>query len=58
MNYASWAMKQSIERRRKSFELIDISRMMGEANRKGDWPERNRLEQELKRLYEEISKTA
>lgn len=56
MTYIEWFKEQTEERQELSLRLMQTARKLGDANRNRDEQARNQLEQEVKKIYEEISK--
>lgn len=56
MTYNKWFKEQTEERKELSIILMETAKKLGDANRNRDEQARNQLEQEVKKIYEEISK--
>jgi hypothetical protein len=56
MTYTEWFKEQTTERQELSLRLMETAQKLGEANRNRDEQARIQLEQEVKKIYEEISK--
>jgi len=56
MTYTEWLKEQTPERQELSLRLTETAQKLGDANRNRDEQARIQLEQEVKELYEKISK--
>jgi len=56
MTYTEWLREQTEERQELSLRLMETAQKLGDANRNRDKQARIQLEQEIKEIYEEISK--
>ena len=56
MTYTEWLKEQTEERQELSLRLMETAQKLGDANRNRDEQARIQLEQEIKEIYEEISK--
>lgn len=57
MTYTEWLTQQTTERQDLSLRLMEISRNLGEANRNNDKQATKQLQEELKKIYQDIQKT-
>lgn len=56
MTYTEWFKEQTTERQELSLRLMETARELGKANRDNNKQAKIQLEQEIKKIYEEISK--
>ncbi len=56
--YGKWAEKQTPERREASLEMLWASKLCGEAQRRGDWPEAERLSAEIRAYHDRYKDNA
>jgi hypothetical protein len=56
MTYTEWLKEQTPERQELSHRLMETAQKLGDANRNRDEQARIQLEQEVRKIYEEISK--
>lgn len=51
-DYGKWAERQTPERRAASLDMLWASKLQGEAQRRGDWAEADRLGAEIRAYHE------
>lgn len=51
-DYGGWAAKQTPERRARSVDVLSASKLCGEAQRRGDWADADRLSADIRGYYE------
>jgi len=56
MTYTEWFKEQTTERQELSLRLMETARELGKANKDNNKQAKIQLEQEIKKIYEEISK--
>lgn len=58
MTYAKWLDEQPLYRQELSLRLMKISTDLGKANVNNDKQAKAQLEQELRKIYQELQKTS